>query len=289
MATLLARPTADTLPPAAKPPSDSSARPSPLNWDNPIERLLAKGEAYPDHQNWRWKATTLLRAKGEGPNGCRSVGCIAFDDSCDPLPAHLPYRRSELLCLVTLVCHAMSGKPLNTPIAATLLMFTTTTLRLLQMRIDPNECDSPDGPNLYITTRDTLSLDKITSEAGYGDWLQVISWIRFRFASHQATHSEELFPKDEGSETASDYADDDGEGEVNVGGGYVSNRMRSQMNMSPRWSWSTAMLRIWTAQPSWVACGDSSTLVPKCRRVLFRLSSRLVRYFERMNCSVGGL
>ncbi|KAI8265202.1 hypothetical protein K4K58_011546 [Colletotrichum sp. SAR11_239] len=210
MATLLARPTADAPQPAAKPPPDSSARPSPLNWDNPMERLLAKGEAYPDYQTWRWKATALLQAKGEGPNGCRSVGCIAFDDSCDPLPAHLPYRRSELLCLVTLVCHAMSGKPLNTPIAATLLMFTSTTLRVLQMRIDPNDHDGPDGPNLYITTRDTLSLDKITSEAGYGDWLQVISWLRFRFASHQATPSEELFPKDEGSETASDYGDDGG-------------------------------------------------------------------------------
>ncbi|KAF6806181.1 hypothetical protein CPLU01_15925 [Colletotrichum plurivorum] len=201
MATLLVRPTADASTPAEKPPADSAARPSPLDWDNPMERLLAKGEAYSDCQTWRWKSTAFLRANGEGPNGCRSVGCIAFDDSCDPLPEDVPYRRSELLCLITLVCHAMSCKPLDKPIAATLLMFTTTTLRVLQMRINPNDLD---GPDLYITTRDTLSLDNITSEAGCGDWLQVISWLRFRFASHQAMPSEELFPKDEGLEARSD-------------------------------------------------------------------------------------
>ncbi|KAK2772791.1 hypothetical protein CKAH01_13793 [Colletotrichum kahawae] len=204
MATVLARPITDASPPAAKPPADSSARPSPINWDNPVEQLLAKGEAHSDHKTWCWKATALLRANGEGPEGCRSVGCIAFDDSRDPLPEHVPYRRSELLCLVTLVCHAMSRTPMKNPIVATLLMFTSTTLRVLQMRINPNDRD---GPNLYITTRDTLSLDNITSEVGYGDWLQVISWLRFRFVSHQAMPSEELFPKDEGSEARSDRGD----------------------------------------------------------------------------------
>ncbi|GKT97369.1 hypothetical protein Ct61P_15219 [Colletotrichum tofieldiae] len=138
------------------PNTPNIAHPCPTQWDNPWERLIARGgQKQPDDWNLCWRMVSMLEVDG-------FAGCIAADNSHEPLPDDIPYRRSELMCLVALVCRQVRQGLDN----------SRTTL------------GSRRSPKIYIAKRLDVPLDQATvaggGEASYTRWLEIISWLSFQ-------------------------------------------------------------------------------------------------------------
>ncbi|GJC88081.1 hypothetical protein ColLi_10919 [Colletotrichum liriopes] len=158
----------------------AAARPRPANHKNPWEKLISDGQTKPQGTHLHWKATSLL----ETADGV--VGCITADNSDQPLPARVPYQRSELVCLLALLCRELCRRPPSTQVYSTVITFTNTTARVAQARIDvPKHANVRAPPIIYVSTHLEVPLRRTTvkgasgAAAAYTSWLAIVSWLTF--------------------------------------------------------------------------------------------------------------
>ncbi|KAH9225227.1 hypothetical protein K456DRAFT_1767047 [Colletotrichum gloeosporioides 23] len=159
-------------------PIANVARVRPMQPTNPWERLIAVAE----YSMKGWEMVNILETR-ETP---ASIGCIVADDSRTPADTgntSQPYGQGELACLLSLICRQISQDHHKTKHAPTVISFSTSTARVLQIFVD-YPIDPSETPKIHIIQRFETDLTNTTTEAGDTKeardlWTQLVSWLCF--------------------------------------------------------------------------------------------------------------
>uniref|UniRef100_L2GGX7 Uncharacterized protein n=1 Tax=Colletotrichum fructicola (strain Nara gc5) TaxID=1213859 RepID=L2GGX7_COLFN len=95
----------------------------------------------------------------------------------------MPYGQGELACLLSLICRQISQDHHKTKHAPTVISFSTSTARVLQIFVD-YPIDPSETPKIHIIQRFETDLTNTTTEAGDTKgardlWTQLVSWLCF--------------------------------------------------------------------------------------------------------------
>ncbi|KAI8205136.1 hypothetical protein K4K52_004491 [Colletotrichum sp. SAR 10_76] len=159
-------------------PIANVARVRPMHTANPWERVIAGAE----YSTEGWEIVNILETQ-ESP---ASIGCIVADDSRAPAETgntSQPYGQGELACLLSLICRQISQDHNKTEHAPTVISFSTSIARVLQIFVEyPG--DPSETPKIHIIQRFETNLTNTTTQAGDTKeardlWTQLVSWLCF--------------------------------------------------------------------------------------------------------------